>query len=422
MNMIDGERPENFTDYFQQGLRPLQRELEKAGQLIDGPFFFYDLDGLATHLKRIRHFHAQGLKVWYACKANPLSAILQEIKQAGLGIDIASKGELSQALAVGFAPNNMLATGPAKSKEYLRQLLYLAVDTIVLESPNQVLWLHELAMEQGPGFRPRALLRLQLDWQEGRSVLGGGEITPFGMGQASWATFFAEHPLPQLQIDFLGIHVFQWGNLLGPATLKKIWREITTQAQAFARQISLQLIVLDLGGGLGIPYGPGATPLDFGEIFQILMEIKREFQIPNIWLELGRFLVGEAGVYAAKIVDRKNVRGKELLILEGGINHLIRPSLVQDPFPCIALAKASKTLETFTLHGPLCTALDQLGTYQLPANLTIGDWLYFPQTGSYGFTESMPFFLCHDLPAEVILKHQKLRIVREQQSAATWLR
>ncbi len=412
----------NFADYFQNSLQEIQGDLERAAKLIDGPFFFYNLDGLAKHLRTIRHYHAQGLKVWYACKANPLSAILQEIKNSGLGIDIASKGELQQALTVGLRPENMLATGPAKSKEYLRQLLYLEIDTIVLESANQVRWLHELAVEKGPHFRPRALLRLQLDWQEGRSVLGGGEITPFGMDQASWATFFAEYPLTRLQIDFLGIHVFQWGNLLGPATLKKIWREITGQAQAFAAAQGMKLIVLDLGGGLGIPYGPESRPLDFRDIFSILMDIKQEFQIPNIWLELGRFLVGEAGVYATKIIDHKSVRGKKLLILEGGINHLIRPSLVHDPFPCLSFASPGTRTSTFTLHGPLCTALDQLGTYQLPENLTVGDWLYFPQTGSYGFTESMPFFLCHDLPAEVILKNQKVRIVREQQSAATWLR
>ena len=125
-------------------------------------------------------------------------------------------------------------------------------------------------------------------------------------------------------------------------------------------------------------------------------------------MELGRFMIGDFGSFYTRVVDKKIVKEKNFLILESGINHLLRPLLVLDPFPVFTDEKTT----SYDLRGPLCTSLDSLQTLTLPDKIEIGDWLVFSKTGAYGFTESMPFFLCHPIPAEVARVSGQNKIVR----------
>jgi len=382
----------------------------------EAPFFFYDIDGLSAHLKMMREQTDPAIKLWYACKANPLSAILKSFLHHSYGIDVASQGELDHALRCGFQTKDILSTGPAKSRKYLKSLVEHEVDMIIIESVNQAIWLNEWAQKLGK--KPQALLRVQLIWQEGKSVLGGDEITPFGIDEFGWRGLTAaDFP----HIDIQGFHVFQWGNILTVGQLRKIWFKITETILELAKIMQIPLNILDLGGGIGIPYTEEEKPVPYNQINDLLLETKNHFSIKNIWMELGRYAVGEFGYYASQIIDRKNVRGRDLLILEGGINHIARPALTGQGFPCQVFRTSDAPLKDFTVHGPLCTALDKLGSYKLPADVAENDWLIFSQAGAYGFTESMPFFLCHNLPAEAIIENAELKTIRNIRTSSQWL-
>jgi diaminopimelate decarboxylase len=396
----------------------------KLTKRLECPFFYYDLDFLSAHLQTMadelkkRDLHQ--VKFWYACKANPLSAILKIFRNLGFGIDIASLGELRQVLAVGIKPQEIIATGPAKSKEYLRSLLNNEVETIVLESLNQAYWLNELAHEYD--LRPKVLLRLQLSFDGGHSVLGGNSITPFGLTPETWEQ--ANRKLMD-RLDILGLHAFQWGNLLDISRLKTIWWKTTQEALDLSKKMNLPLKVLDLGGGLGVPYQASQTALPFDQVADLLKELIESFKLESVWMELGRYSVAECGVYMAPIVDRKSTRETEILVLEGGINHIARPALTNESFPAFAFRPKHQwqnpPTKPYQIHGPLCTALDLLGTFDLPADLTPGDWIGFKKVGAYGFTEAMPFFLCHDLPAEVIKYRGDLVTPRAQKTSTDWM-
>lgn len=396
-------------------LRPHMQEL---ANLFDSSFYFYDLDGLDQRLKEIQSHCFEGLKLWYATKANPLSSIIKIIKANNFGIDVASQGELEQAFLQGYAGPEILSTGPSKSRKYLRSLLKHNIGTVVCESLNQVKWLNQAAQECNQ--RPQVLLRIQLEWEEGTSVLGGNQITPFGIDSMGWQQLTPED---YDHLNIVGFHVFQWGNILDVSRLNRIWMNIAEKTLALADQLKFKCEVLDLGGGLGIPYSDQEQPIAFAQIAESLKSVKEKFQIPEIWMELGRYLVGECGYYLTQIIDRKSVRGKEILVTDGGINHLARPALTNQPFPCTVLSKSfeKSDMASFTVHGPLCTALDCLGSFQLPQELDTGDWIVFSQTGAYGMTEAMPYFLCHNLPAEVILKQNKTQIIRPIETSAKWL-
>jgi diaminopimelate decarboxylase len=379
------------------------------------PFFIYDLDAMATHLTQ---FKVPGVKFWYATKANPLSQVVRTAFDCGLGIDCASAGEFRQALRVGVPPAQILLTGPSKPKKLLKEALLAGLKHFVLESVQQALDLEALAREMN--VKVDALLRLQITWSETESsVLGGGKISPFGLDAKGWQSL----PIQEFrQIQIRGIHCFQWGNILDPERLLEIWLQTADEAKTLASRLNLPLEVLDIGGGLGIPYH-GERELKFETVQTQLLRLKSELPETEIWMELGRYAIGPFGHYVTEVVDRKTVHGKEFLVLEGGVHHLVRPALIKEAFPAQIFGHSPGSLSTleYEVHGPLCTSLDHLGTYTFSKDVKPGDQIIFSQVGAYGFTESMPFFLCHDLPAEFVILQQKLLCLREWKTPETWL-
>lgn len=390
--------------------------VDRAIKKVDHSFYFYDLDGLKEQLTQWQRILPEDITLWYACKANPLGAVLKVFRNHNFGIDIASLGELDQALASGIKPDRILATGPAKSKSYMQSLVTNDVGMVILESTNQAKWLNEVAMAEGK--KVNVLLRVQLTWPEGESVLGGGQITPFGEDESTWENFKAED---FNHLNVLGLHIFQWGNILDLSHLNTLWNEIASRSVALAKKMNFDLKILDLGGGLGIPYKEGVNSISFYDVAQELFQLKKKFQLHRVYMELGRYAIGPYGHYLTRVIDRKTVRGKELLVLEGGINHLVRPAITNEPFPAELYRKSQAKTREFQVHGPLCTALDHLGDYELPEDTMPGDWLAFHQCGAYGFTESMPFFLCHTLAAEVIMYNGDMMIPRWPKPSTDWL-
>lgn len=388
--------------------------LDKVIEEYQAPFFYYDLDGFEAHLRNIKAELHPDVKIWYACKANPLSQILTILNDNGFGIDVASLGELHQAKSAGV--KRLISTGPAKSKNYLSTLLDKNIETIVIESETQLRDLNSLCEKRD--FKQRVLLRVQLEWSGVlKSVLGGSAITPFGLGVDDWKKINCkEYPF----LEIVGLHCFQWGNILDLSQLKTVWQTTISTCVKLANDLGIKLDVLDLGGGLGVDY-QGERRLSFSEVHSLLLDFKSEFKLREIWLELGRFSIAEFGTYCTPIIDVKCVRGKNLIVTEGGINHIARPALVNEDFPCRALNITGESL-TFSIHGPLCTALDFLGDHQLPATLKPGDWLTFEKAGAYGFTESMPYFLCHAGAGEAVLHKGDLVFTRHPEDASTWMR
>ncbi|HXH29409.1 MAG TPA: hypothetical protein VNJ01_01230 [Bacteriovoracaceae bacterium] len=379
-------------------------------------FYHYDLDGFEAHLQSIKRILHPDIKVWYATKANPMSMILRVLHKCGFGADVASLGELHQVSSAGFGAQDLIATGPAKSRHYLGSLLSAKVDTIIIESFNQLKDLDELCSKTA--IRQNVLLRVQLDWDDDRkSVLGGAQITPFGLDPHQWLVMDV---LSFKNVNIIGLHCFQWGNVTQLDQLRQIWSYTILECKKLSKTLGIELQVLDLGGGIGFSYQDDHE-LAFADVHDLLLTLKSDHSLNKIWLELGRFTIGKFGTYLTKIVDLKTVRGKKLIVTEGGINHMARSALVGESFPCEALAEYSGKLVPYSVHGPLCTALDHLGNFELPEDLCVGDWLRFKKVGAYGFTESMPYFLCHSSAGEAVSYQQELYVPRVPTANLEWL-
>lgn len=393
----------------------LNQHIRETINRFGSSFYFYDLDGFEKHLQEIREILHPQIKVWYACKSNPLSEILKILKDQGFGVDVASLGELKQAQNAGLKGKNLIATGPAKSRNYLASLLQAEVSCIVAESINQLKDLNELCGKLG--IKQEVLLRVQLEWEGDKSILGGSSITPFGLGLEDWKAIDLKG---FKHITIKGLHCFQWGNILERDKLERIWTHTIEACQKFCLEMGLKLDVLDLGGGLGLSYKDEGE-LSFQEAQNLLIKLKTKYELQEIWLELGRSLIGKFASYLTRIVDIKTVRGKNIIVTEGGINHMARPALVGESFPCEAFMATGDKTKTYAIHGPLCTALDALGEFNLPETLKVGDWLMFKRAGAYGLTESMPYFLCHNLVGEASLHHNELMVLRAPKSNLEWM-
>ena len=394
---------------------PIKTAVNTITQQLDTPFFVYDLDQLNTHLARL--VAQTDVKLWYAVKANPLSKIIQSLDSAGFNFDVASKGELEQVLAQGISSQRVLNTGPAKSPKQIKHFIERGVRIFVAESLNQVRWLNQQAQLQNTQLQ--VLLRVQLRWPEGeKNPLGGDSLTPFGLGCNEWqALNVADYPA----LKFDGLHIFQWGNMLSTQKLSDLWSQMIAPLSQLASDLNISLKILDLGGGLGIDYLNEGKQLSWQQIITDLADIKAQSGVEELWLELGRFAVAECGYYVVPVVDRKINYDQEQLVLAAGINHIIRPAITDQPFPVTLLRNSNAQNQAFDLHGPLCTSMDKLGHLMLPEDVVVDDKLVFGYCGAYGFTESMPFFLCHQLAAEYVFQGGALVEVRPAQPATSYL-
>ncbi|CAK8163136.1 Diaminopimelate decarboxylase [Candidatus Xenohaliotis californiensis] len=383
------------------------QELEKLA--MQGAFFVYDLDKLYKHATQLT---ANQIRIFFACKANPLSAVIKTLRKAGLHFDVASEGELLQVVAQNILGNHIILTGPAKSEHLLRLALNCRVGVFVIESAQQLQLLQQLAKNYS--YKPSVLLRIQLQWDsfDDTNIIGGNHTTHFGIDLETAKTI-----LHQIKLPFLGFHVFQWSNILCINKLQTIWEHTIKTCQTLTKDFT----VIDVGGGLGIPY-QGEKPISWQSVNMLIKNLQNTYNIPEFWLEMGRYLIGPYGFYMTTVVDRKKTYAQDILILEGGINHIARPALVKEFFPVSLLRNTSAKLQYFLLYGPLCTSLDFLGKVMLPSDVQINDILIFQQAGAYGFTESLPFFLCHKIPGEAVYYQDKIRIIRTPQSAQSWLK
>lgn len=393
----------------------IRETIQQSDIVEDNGYFIYDLDALSEHLASLQQQDV--IKLWFAVKANPLSKVVSTLHEQGFNFDVASTGELDQVIRQGVNPAQILNTGPAKSKKQLKHFIEKGVKIFVAESVNQLIWLNEVAAEIG--VKPQVLLRVQLQWQEGeKNPLGGNTVTPFGLSTQEWEQIDLKD-YPSLNVN--GLHIFQWGNMLSNEKMFSLWSQMVTPLLELANRLNFELKVLDLGGGLGIDYLQAGEKLSWAQIVEDLAKVKASAGVEELWLELGRFAVAECGYYVVPVVDKKRNFDQEQIVLAGGINHLLRPAITDQPFPAAMLRESSEEIQPFDIHGPLCTSMDKLGCLPLPLDVKVDDKLIFGYTGAYGFTESMPFFLCHEIAAEYVIEQGNIKQIRATQPASWYL-
>lgn len=388
------------------GGMPLTQLVMRIGQT---PFYAYDRHLLTERVALLRGVLPSAIELHYAIKANPMPALVQHMAGLVDGFDVASLGELQIALDAGMSPTAISFAGPGKRPKELAAAIAAGM-TINLESFNETEIVARLSQEQQ---RPaRVAVRVNPDFElKAAGMKMGGGPKPFGVDAEQVPTLLRR--IDALELDFQGFHIFSGSQNLRPAAILEAQNHTFELALRLSADAPNPICSLNIGGGFGIPYFPGDTPLDLSPIADNLARwlpiIKERLPAARVILELGRYLVGEAGIYVAEVIDRKVSRGHTFLITNGGLHHHLAASgnfgqVIRKNYPVVVGNRVIGTeRETVTVVGPLCTPLDILAERMELAKADIGDLIVVFQSGAYGLTASPAAFLSHPPCQEVLV-------------------
>jgi diaminopimelate decarboxylase len=342
-------------------------------------------------------------------KANPMPAVVQHVAGLVDGLDVASSGEMRVALDTGLPPEKISFAGPGKREHELRSAVAAGV-MLNIESVQELESVAQLGVNLG--ITPKVAIRVNPDFElKSSGMKMGGGPKPFGIDAECVPE--ALRRLTALELDFAGFHIFSGSQNLNAAALQEAHEKTVRLAIRLAGCAPAPVRLLNIGGGFGVPYFPGERALDLaaiGENLQRLIpEVRKQLPDARIALELGRYIVAEAGIYVCRVLERKISRGQVFLITDGGLHHHLAASgnfgqVIRKNYPVLIGNKVrGAEREVVSVVGPLCTPLDVLAD-QLPmAKASAGDLVVVLQSGAYGLTASPTAFLSHPQPIEVLV-------------------
>jgi len=390
---------------LQVGGRPITEIAREAGT----PFYAYDAAVMRAQVARLRAALPTGIHLHYAIKANPLRDVVACMAGLTDGLDVASAGEVRVALDCAADPATISFAGPGKSAEDLALAVASGV-ILIMESEREMARIAALATARG--VRPKVAIRVNPDFElKAAGMKMGSGPRPFGVDAERVPEMLSA--LASLPLDFVGFHIFSGSQNLRADAITDAQTRTFELATRLARAAPAPVRWLNIGGGLGVPYFPGEQRLDLAPIGDNLAGLvaRAAVALPRaeIVMELGRYLVAEAGIYVCEVIDRKESRGDIFLITNGGLHHHLAASgnfgqVIRKNYP-LALGNRvhADALETVHVVGPLCTPLDLLGSRVDLPRAQPGDLVVVFQSGAYGFSASPRAFLSHPEPAEYLL-------------------
>lgn len=388
------------------GKVPLQRLAQRAGQT---PFYAYDRSLIQQRIADVREALPQGVHLHYAVKANPMPALLSWLAPLVDGMDVASSKELAAALDAGCHALSISFAGPGKREQELRQAIAAGV-LLHIESFREVDLLQQLSSELD--LPARVAVRINPDFEmRGAGMRMGGGSQPFGVDLEQVPLLLSR--IASAGLHFEGFHVYAGSQVLKADLLAELTARAVDMVLTLQEDLPGPVLQVNLGGGWGIPYFPNEQPLALAAVRDALAEA--QVRLSQVWprvrlvVELGRFLVGEAGVYVARVLERKVSRGEVFLVTDGGLHHHLAATgnfgqVLRRNYP-VALGNRLEDagLESATVVGPLCTPLDVLGhKVQLP-QAQPGDLVVVFQSGAYGASASPQAFLGHPAVVEMLV-------------------
>lgn len=382
---------------------------ELADQVGSTPFYAYGQDAVNQRVSDLRAALPEKLKLHYAIKANPFPPLVKMLAGLTDGLDVASQGEMTLALSTGIAPSTISFAGPGKRDAELRAAVEAGV-IINVESGNEL----ERIVNIGNllSIQPKVALRVNPGFElKSSGMKMGGGPSPFGIDAELVPSVLQR--LKELDFQFTGFHIFNGSQNLNAQHLIDAQNATFELAYQLADSTPSAIDTLNIGGGFGIPYFPGEARLDVNAVtdnlHQQVARCSERLGNTSVILELGRYLVGEAGIYVCRVVDRKVSRGKTYLVTDGGLHQHLAASgnfgqIIRKNYPVVHGTRiADGARETVNVVGPLCTPLDVLAMNMELGAATPGDLIVVLQSGAYGYSASPLNFLSHPPPREILI-------------------
>ncbi len=378
------------------------------------PFYAYDKDLLQKKVARFKAIFPKEITLHYAIKANPFPALVHFMASQVDGFDVASKKEMLLALQTEMTTEEISFAGPGKSIADIQATIIAGV-TLHVESTTELN--RAINIGEQLQIKPKIALRINPAFElkaSGMKMSGGAK--PFGIDEELLADLLAS--IPYNKVIFRGFHIFAGSQNLKVESLIEMHQKVFKLAEELIKLTPVKIDYINIGGGLGIPYFPGEKHLDLEPISQNLQSLVTQYRSSftdiKIVMELGRFLVGEAGIYVTKVLDKKDSRNTTYLICDGGLHHHLANSgnfgqVIRKNYPVVIgnkmVTKEASTIEneTVTIVGPLCTPLDIIADKVTLPKAQIDDYVVVYQSGAYGASASPKDFLSQPELFEILL-------------------
>ncbi|MEH8018973.1 pyridoxal-dependent decarboxylase, exosortase A system-associated [Rheinheimera muenzenbergensis] len=384
--------------------------LEQIGAMLGKSVFYaYDRSVITKQVQRFRAVIPAGIKLHYAIKANPYWPVVQHLRSQVDGFDVASQKEMLLALQAGMPVTDISFAGPGKTDAELLSAITAGV-TLNVESAGELKRIVKLG--EKTKLTPQVALRINPAFElkaSGMKMAGGAK--PFGIDEEQAFELLAD--IGAMAVKLRGFHIFCGSQNLKPEALIEAHQHTFALAAKLVAACPYRPNLINLGGGFGVPYFAGEKRLELAAVGQSLRQLLTQYDAElkdiELVIELGRYLVAEAGVYACQVVDKKVSRGSTYLVCNGGLHHHLANSgnfgqVIRKNYPvAIGNRLSSDTTEQVTIVGPLCTPLDILADKVSLPVADVGDWVVVYQSGAYGPTASPQDFLGHPAVAEILL-------------------
>jgi diaminopimelate decarboxylase len=382
------------------------RPVTELAARASGPFYAYDASVLTRRLEELRSVLPSAVKLHYAMKANPMPEVVAFVSRRVDGIDVASSGELEVALKTNVARAEISFAGPGKSMSELKHAIAAGI-VVIIESETELDRVVELSDRTGT--LPKVAFRVNPDFElKGSGMKMSGGPKPFGIDAEKLGAVLAR--VAQLPVDFRGLHIFAGSQNLRSDSICDAQNKSLDLSLRLCEEAGVSPSFLNLGGGFGIPMFPGDQRLvldDIGaNLARVVEKLQATFAKCSVVIELGRYIVGEAGVYVCEITDVKESRGHTFLITNGGLHHHLAASgnfgqIIRKNYPVAIANRLNDALSVnASVVGPLCTPLDLLADKLDLPNAEVGDLVAVFQSGAYGYSASPHRFLSHPPPQE----------------------
>ncbi|MCI0455740.1 MAG: hypothetical protein L0Z62_02005 [Gemmataceae bacterium] len=380
--------------------------LREVVRLYGTPTYAYDLGRIRAQVARLHDNLPRAVQFFYSLKANAALGLCGFLADCGLGADVASAGELLTALEAGFPGPRILVTGPDRSPALLAQLRSVPEAILSIDS------LSELEQLASAGLPNRALLRLRPDFRC-MAVCTAGPDARFGL---------PIDDLPRCReflgsggVSVIGFHVFAGSQVLDSAAIVHHLRGALDQSLRAADLLGLAPQIIDVGGGFGVPYGPGQHELDLAPIGEELARMVQRAAPAQILMELGRYLVAQSGWYLTTVLARQTSSGRCAVVVDGGTHQRgdsCGIGLRHKAFPPVVLEGRSAPALPTDVLGCLSHPGDVLAEATALPPLIPGDVLAFANAGAYGLGASPWLFHGHPAPAEVVFDGARVEPIR----------
>jgi diaminopimelate decarboxylase len=351
-------------------------------------------------------------RVCYAVKANSNLAILKLLAEAGAGFDIVSGGELFRVLKAGADPAGVIFSGVGKTAQELDYALEHRIRSFNCESEPELALLDSLAARRGVQARVALRVNPDVDAVTHPYISTGLRKHKFGIDiTEAEAVYESAKALGNLILEGVSCHI--GSQILDIAPMLEVFDKMLALVECLRRK-GLPIRSLDLGGGLGVPYKPGENAPDIRDYVHAMCERVQGHGL-EILIEPGRSIVAEAGVLLTRVLYRKANGDRQFVIVDAGMNDLIRPALYHSHHEIVPLRQNQAGTITADVVGPVCESGDFLARGREVANVMPGDVLAVCTAGAYGFVAASNYNSRPRAP-EILVEGGKYRVIRKRES------